>query len=162
MKRSILPSLTAFLLVFALMRVQGAPIAARVPGGILGLEFAWYDITFEFRMLYIEYRVVILNIWLDFLFILAYTWFLLSACKAVAPRFINRAIPRFFARLAVMAALFDMVENVAMLGRLYHWFGQFAVPLAFICAAIKFAAVALVLLFLLYSLLWRKMLPRAI
>jgi hypothetical protein len=121
MKRSLLSSLIAFLIMLIIMRVQGAPIAARVPGGILGLEFAWYDLVFEGKLLFIEHRIVILNIWLDFLFILAYTCFLVTACKAVGDRSGKTGAARFFARVVLLAGVFDVVENVAMLGRLYFW-----------------------------------------
>jgi hypothetical protein len=162
MKRSLLSSLIAFLIMLIIMRVQGAPIAARVPGGILGLEFAWYDLVFEGKLLFIEHRIVILNIWLDFLFILAYTCFLVTACKAVGDRSGKTGAARFFARVVLLAGVFDVVENVAMLGRLYFWFGPAAPQVACICAALKFLALAFVLLFLLYALLSGRAVRRPI
>ncbi|RYZ21214.1 MAG: hypothetical protein EOO16_13900 [Chitinophagaceae bacterium] len=155
MKKSFFSALAFFVLMLLVMRVQGAPLSARVPGGILALEFAWSDLLFGLRLEWMGRGRVLANIWLDFLFIIAYTWFFVASCGLLRARYNGRA-PVVVARVAFLAALLDIAENILMLGRIYGFFGAFAPPIAFICAALKFIAVAIVVIFLLNAWLFRR------
>jgi hypothetical protein len=91
-------------------------------------------------------EVVLRNIYFDFLFILAYTWFLATACIAVKNKWSH-----FFQGLAFSAGAFDVLENFLMIMVLNGRFNLSTLQIIYYCAAVKFILATLVLIYLLLS-----------
>jgi hypothetical protein len=84
MKTKLLISFLFLAATFIVMRWQGTGlITPQSPKGILDLEFAKTSDRFHQLQLFWNHEIVLQNIYLDFLFIIAYSWFLVTACKAV-------------------------------------------------------------------------------
>ena len=122
-------------------------ITPQSPRGIIDLEFAKTPERFFQLRLFWNIENVLQNIYLDFLFIIAYAWFLVTACKAVNNKWTNT-----FSGLALSAAAFDVLENFLMILILNGRFDPSVLQIVFYCAAIKFILAAIVVLYLLISL----------
>lgn len=139
------------------MRVQGAPLVTLFSNdGIVDLEFAWSDQRFRGLMLLWDDGVVLVNLWLDFLFIGAYTWLLSSCCWMQMPRYRKAGIPNGFAAAALAAGAFDILENVCLLARIGLWEQPLLLKGAAIAAGLKFSLIFLIVLFLLFSVTLRR------
>ena len=151
--RSLLLSFLAVLVMLFVMGWQGRLLESPVsPMGILALEFARTPERLAQLRLFMNGAHVTWNIILDFLFIAAYTWFLVSACQYLRTRIRWEKWSTRFISIAVAAGLFDVFENFLML---LIWNGRFSpqvLQVVFYCAMIKFILVAAVLLFILGSL----------
>jgi hypothetical protein len=161
MKRSLLVPLFSVVLMIIVMRLQGAALVTAVcPRGIVDLEFAWNNTRFDAITGALNHDDIWTNLVLDFLFIASYRWFLVIACRRMRPRYSTNAAPAFFVIFFVMltkgAALLDVIENSMLMLRLAGNTGAGLLPVAGTCAAIKFGTIAAVLLFLLYSVLFRR------
>ncbi|GAA4329675.1 hypothetical protein GCM10023184_20380 [Flaviaesturariibacter amylovorans] len=140
------------------MRYQGAalvhsPVSKR---GIIDLEFAWTEARFAELMALWKPWEVTLNFYLDFLFIVAYTWFFWTAARHMRARFRKPAVPGVFAALALAAGGLDVVENGLLLFRVLGGSGTWALQGAALAAALKFAALAAVAAFLLWTAVSRR------
>ena len=96
-----------------------------------------------------------MNIWLDFLFIVSYTLFLSLAAAICAMKWsagIMRQLGLTLVRLAYLAGILNVTENLLMLQGITGNFTSLSPKLTYYCAAIKFGLVALILLYLLVSL----------
>lgn len=148
MKRNLLISFLFFIVMIFVMRWQGsALVTPQSPRGIIDLEFAKTPERFLQLRLFWNMETVFQNIYLDFLFIVAYTWFLVTACKAVNNNWSNT-----FSGLALSAAAFDVLENFLMILVLNGRFSPSVLQIVFYCAAIKFILAGIVVLYLLISL----------
>jgi hypothetical protein len=141
----------SFLLIvvmFITMRWQGVDlITPQSPKGILDLEFAKTAQRFHQLQLFWNHETVLQNIYLDFLFIMAYTWFLVTACKTV-----NNTKSNLFSGLAISAGAFDVLENFLMI---LIWNGRFEPALlqvVYYAATIKFLLAGIVAGYLILSL----------
>ena len=131
-----------------IMRWQGSNLVTpQSPKGILDLEFAKTTERFYQLQLFWNHEVVLQNIYLDFLFILAYTWFLFTACKAA-----NNARSTIFSALAISAAAFDFLENFLMILVWNVRFDPSVLQIVFYVAAIKVLLIVIVIGFLILSL----------
>ena len=134
--------------MFLVMRWQGSSLVTpQSPKGIIDFEFAK---TFEkFRQLqfFWNHETVLQNIYLDFLFILAYTWFLVTACKAV-----KNSKSNLFSGLSFSAAAFDVLENFLMILVWNEKFSPSVLQIVFYVAAIKFLLIVIVIGYLILSL----------
>lgn len=122
-------------------------ITPQSPKGIIDLEFAKTPERLLQLQLFWNHETVLKNIYLDFIFILSYAWFLVSACKAV-----NNNRSTIFQGIAISAAAFDVLENFLMI---LVWNGRFApsvLQLVFYAAAIKFLLAGIVIGYLILSL----------
>jgi len=148
MKRNLLISFLFLVVMIVVMRWQGnnlvTPHSAR---GIIGLEFAKTSERLAQLQLFWNHEAVLQNIYLDFLFIIAYTWFLMTACKAVKNKKSN-----LFSALAISAAAFDVLENFLMILIWNDRFDPRLLQAVFYCALINFILVALVIIFLAIAL----------
>ncbi|TCZ73892.1 hypothetical protein [Flaviaesturariibacter aridisoli] len=145
----------AFFLMIAMavtLQVQGRALSRHAAAGILALEFAWTEDRFQDLMYRWLREDVLTNLWLDFLFIPAYGWFFRLAAQAQGPR-LSAAWAKRFAWLAVVACLCDVCENGLLLARVYHEVRHGLLVPAALFAAIKFALLLCVLLFVLYGLI---------
>jgi hypothetical protein len=130
------------------MRWQGSGlITPQSSKGILDLEFAKTAERFHQLQLFWNHETVLQNIYLDFLFIIIYTWFLFTACKVV-----NNVKSNLFSGLAISAAAFDVLENFLMI---LVWNGRFEpslLQIVYYTAVIKFLLAGIVVGYLLLSL----------
>ena len=131
------------------MRYQGRLLITPVsPSGILDLEFARTNDQLNRLKLFWDLNVVRINIYLDFLFIAAYTWFLVSVCNRIKKSTGGVQWPQMISGMAVTAGLFDVCENFLMLLVLNARFDSWLMQIVFYCALIKFILIALVLIYL--------------
>ena len=122
-------------------------ITPQSPKGILDLEFAKTPERLHQLQLFWNYKAVTQNIYLDFVFIIAYTWFLMIACKAV-----NNNRSQAFSGLALSAAAFDVLENFILILVWNEKFQPSALAIVYYVATIKFLLAGIVVGYLILSL----------
>ncbi len=151
--KSFLLAFGTTVIVFLLLRWQSAPlITSTTPTGILALEFC--DSIPELN--------TILNVWnintvvwaviIDFLFIAGFGACFYYGSKLVFSKFSNW-VTRFMISFSFVAPLLDVIEDILMLVTLSGTHSTFILLLTKYVAIIKFAAAAIVVLYLLVSLL---------
>jgi hypothetical protein len=152
MNRQLLVSFVLLVLMVFVMRWQGSSLVTpQSPKGIIDLEFAKTADRYHQLQLFWNPQDVKQNIYLDFLFIIAYTWFLVTACKVLGSRSsLKRS--NVFAGLAMSAGAFDVLENFLMLLVLNGKFSTSVLQIVYYCAAIKFILAGIVVLYLILSL----------
>lgn len=148
MKRNLVISFLFLMATFIVMRCQGSGlITPQSPKGVLDLEFAKTPERFHQLQLFWNREMVLQNIYLDFLFIIAYTWFLVTGSKVV-----NNTKSSLFSGFAISAGAFDVLENFLMI---LVWNGRFEPSLlqvVYYAAAIKFLLAGIVVGYLILSL----------
>lgn len=122
-------------------------VTPQSPKGILDLEFAKTRERFHQLQLFWNHETVLQNIYLDFLFIIAYCWFLVTVCKAV-----NNTKSNFFSGLAVSAGAFDVLENFLMILVWNRQFEPSLLQVVYYAAAIKFLLAGIVVSYLILSM----------
>jgi len=148
----------ATLVVMIALQVIGAPLQTEAaPGGIVTFEFAG-DVATARHIIESWQGATLastgLSLGLDFLFLLLYGAAISMACVGLAERLMMRhsrfaALGVALAWGAWLASLLDAIENLALIRLLLGDFNAIWPPLAYGCAAVKFA---LVLAGLLYTL----------
>lgn len=137
------------------MRWQGAGlILPNTPSGILALEFANTPEKLGYVLSFWNKSTVQLNIYLDFLFIVAYTWFFVvaSAISAIKWQWSwMQLFGKMCIRLAFLAGILDIVENILMLQSVSGYYNSYSLHLTWYCAAIKFGIVILILSYILIT-----------
>ncbi|NHZ85384.1 MAG: hypothetical protein GWP19_05830 [Planctomycetia bacterium] len=105
-----------------------------------------------------------LSLGIDFLFLVVYAIFFATACYMVAQKFINKynwmyKFGMLLTKLQFVAALFDAIENVALI-QLLHGSNSSLFPLiAYYFASIKFAIIVVGIIYLIigiFTLLFQK------
>ena len=139
------------------MRWQGADLQNTVSlHGIVDLEFANTSQRLYELLSRWELSMVKMNIRLDFLFIVAYTLFFSIASESCAEKWPEKTVPRqagfFFARVAYVAGVLDIAENLLMLQSINGNFTGVSLQITFYCAVIKFLLLAVIIIYLLASL----------
>jgi hypothetical protein len=130
------------------MRWQGSSLVTpQSPKGIIDLEFAKTSAKLQQLQFFWNHGTVLQNIYLDFLFIAAYTWFLFGACKTM-----NNSKSNLFSGLAISAAAFDVLENFLMILVWNERFSPSILQIVFYVAAIKFLLIVIVIGYLILSL----------
>lgn len=156
MKKNLSVSAIAALLMFVVMRWQGSSLkTATSPRAIVDLEFADSPQKLHDLLIGWDMSVVKMNVWLDFLFIVAYVAFLSVAAEFCAmkwPAGMGRKAGLWLARLAYVAGILDIAENLLMLQSVAGHFNPASLQLTYYCAAVKFSIAAMVILYLLISL----------
>lgn len=153
----LLLSLAGLIAIFLWMRNQGAPLkTALTPMGILDLEFAWTQEKTESVML--AWRNVLdtarMNIYIDFLFLIAYTAFLSLGCTFFAAKTTGKwsAFGNKLSKTVILAGVFDVAENALMLTSLQGTPNNMTSMITATFAALKFAIAAAAVLYLLVSI----------
>ena len=150
-------SFAATIVMILVMQWQGASLVTpQSPAGIIDLEFARTAENFLRLRLFMDENNIVRNLYLDFLFIAAYAWFLVTACKAAGLRTGRTKAADLFSSLALSAALFDICENFLLLLILNGRFGTSSLQIVYFIAWIKFLLAGAVLLYLLISLFLPK------
>jgi hypothetical protein len=156
MKRKLTLSAAASVVMFMALRIQGAALKTPVSKrAIVDLEFA--DTPQRVHELFGIWNIetVRCNIWIDFLFIIAYVSFLSMAAAATAEKWKMKGMKKIgllFSRLAFVAGLLDICENTFMLQTCTGNFTPVSLQLTFYCAAFKFIFAGAIILYLLISL----------
>ncbi|HEX6333829.1 MAG TPA: hypothetical protein VFZ78_06365 [Flavisolibacter sp.] len=152
MKKNFWISLLSVIVMIMVMRWQGAALVTpQTPRGIIDLEFAGTVDRFRSMRMFIDSNAAMVNLYLDFLFIISYVWFLSSAAK-LAERTGFRLIPSEWpVRIAFLAGLLDIGENMLLLDALAAGGTRFTLQLTWWLALIKFTAAGIVVLFLLLA-----------
>ena len=141
-------SFAFFVIMMVVMRGQGRSlITPQSPKGIIDLEFAKTGGRFQQLQLFWNPEAVLQNLYLDFLFIVAYTWFFVTACKAV-----KNTKSNIFSALTISAAAFDVLENLLLILVLNGKFNPSVLQIVFYAASIKFLLIVTVIAFLILSL----------
>lgn len=156
MKQKLLVAAFACVLMFAALRWQGASLITNAsPKGIVDLEMATQARQITLLMDTWDLSVVKMNIWIDFLFIVSYVALLALASESVAAKWKNqgmRMIGLTLARVAVVAGVLDIGENLLMLQTIAGNFTVVSLQMTHYFATIKFTLAAVVLIYLLISI----------
>lgn len=141
------------------MRWQGQTLVNAVsPKGIIDLEFAkTSEKLIALKTGWIK-KDVTTNIYLDFLFIISYTWFFILACLYIKKVAKASTISSVFITVAIVAGLLDVLENCLMLFTISHSNNARALEFTYYSALLKFVLIGILILYLLLSvsLLKRK------
>ena len=156
MKKNLTVAAIASFLMVVVLRWQGAPLKTPLsPRAIVDLELAGTPQRLHALLMNWDLSVVKMNIWLDFLFIVSYTLFLSIAAAICAMKWqagIMRQLGLTLVRLAYLAGILDVTENLLMLQSITGNFTSLSLQLTYYCASIKFGLAAIILLYLLVSL----------
>ncbi len=131
----------------AVLQHIGAPLPTdAAPAGILSFEFAGSVPKAQAMIASWNARAQVhagLSLGLDFLYPLVYAAAISLACLAAAPHLpgVGPALAQGLSRAIWLAAALDYVENIALIQLLLGSTQAIWPPLAWICAAIKFAIV---------------------
>lgn len=152
MKRNLLISFALLIISIIVMRWQGSSLITPIsPKGIIDIEFARTAERFHQLRLFLNQSVIITNIYIDFIFIAAYTWFLVAACRYIRSKTGWNRWSNMFGSLAISAGLFDVCENFLLLMIINGRFSTSLLEVVFWSAAIKFVLAGFVVLYLLLS-----------
>lgn len=140
------------LVILLLLRWQGKDMMhPSTPSGILALEFANTPEKLNYVLSFWNRNMVRNNILIDFLFILAYTWFFVTALAITAGKWqhhLMKQLGAWLIRLSFLAAMLDVVENILMLQSIAGHYSVYSLQLTWYCASIKFGIVILVLVYI--------------
>lgn len=154
-KHWLLSLLLTFCTAF-LMQWQGMPLKSEAtPIGIVNLELANTEELFQKIMSIWDNPTVQLNIWLDFLFIPAYTYFFVSSLWWIREKHQNswmKSAGQNLNILAYLACILDIVENIFMLFAIGGNYSGLSLQLMAIIASLKFICIAFILIYLIVSL----------
>lgn len=162
MKKSSLYFLIASIfsiIMIVVLRWQGKELMhPSTPSGILALEFANTPEKLTTVLAAWNKEVVQNNILLDFLFIIAYTWFFILGVAKSTTQWTNRFMQQLGAtgiRMAFLAGILDITENILMLQSIHGHYSASSLQLTWYCAAIKFIIVIILLLFMILTTVTR-------
>lgn len=146
----------ASLLMIFLLQWQGSVLKTQFsPRGIIDLEFADTPRRLHELLMGWDVSIVKINIWLDFLFIVSYVILLSLASEISALKYplgFMRETGLVMARLAYLAGVLDIAENLLMLQSINGNFTSASLQLTYYCALVKFLLAGLILVYLLISL----------
>lgn len=147
------------IIMIIVLRWQGKELMQpSTPSGILALEFANTPEKLQVVLNAWNKETVQNNILLDFLFIIAYTWFFVVGVATSTTQWMNRFMQQFGAtgiRMAFLAGILDITENILMLQSIYGHYTASSLQLTWYCAAIKFLIVIILLLFMILTAVTR-------
>jgi hypothetical protein len=150
-------SLLLVLVSGAIMQFQGRSLkTASNPIGIVDLELA--DTVTELKAVLMNWDadIVRLNIWIDFIFILAYTFFFIQSIQLILAKYRPICIQQLgkkLIKLAYVAAVLDVIENILMLASIMGHYSAGSVLATASIATLKFLIIAIILIYLVGSLL---------
>ncbi len=157
MKKNLSVAAIGCVIMLIIMRWQGAGLITPVsPKGIVDLELATTTLRVQELLLRWNMASLKMNIWLDFLFIVSYVLFFSIATETVSnkwpdPGFMRKA-GLWLARLAYVAGVFDIAENLLMLQTVSGNHTNASLHLTYYCAILKFGLIACIVVYLLVSL----------
>ncbi|MCJ7802113.1 MAG: hypothetical protein MUP82_07130 [Candidatus Marinimicrobia bacterium] len=156
-KRILIFSGILTIIIFFALRYFGNPlITNNAPGGIISFELAKDN----------DQSIAIISSWdlnakvnaglslgIDFLFLIVYAIFFATACYLVAQKYINKNNLMYktgllIAKLQFVAALFDAIENIALIKLLLGSNNSIFPTIAYYFASIKFALIAIGIIYI--------------
>ena len=156
MKKNLSVAAVASVLMIVILRWQGSSLKTiHSPRAIVDLEFAGTPLRLYELLAGWDHSVVKVNIWLDFLFIVSYVLFLSVASELCAMKWgtsIMREIGLTLIRVAYMAGILDIAENLLMLQAVDGNFTNPSLQLTYYFAAVKFILAAIIVIYILVSL----------
>lgn len=160
--------------MFLVMGKTGRPLKTKeTPNGILNLELAYSPqkataVLAAWTKNEIQPVDIITaaknNTWWDFIFIFFYGSFLCTACLTIAEVFqynnyIHRT-GRFLARLIIVAAILDVMENIGMFQELNGNTSEFITCFTSTCSIFKWLMVITVILFVIITGVYALMISK--
>ncbi|MES2372623.1 MAG: hypothetical protein V4557_08590 [Bacteroidota bacterium] len=157
MKKNISVAAILTVIMVIVMRWQGNALVNTIsPGGIINLEFADTPQRLQELLSHWDIATIKTNIWLDFLFIVSYVLFLSVAAELCAERWPENSVPQqaglFFARMAYLAGMLDVIENLLMLQSIQGNYTVTSLQFTFYFAAVKFLLAGVIIVYLIASL----------
>jgi hypothetical protein len=147
--------LLATILVFILMRIQGASLFSQFsPGGIVDFELARTADQVQKYLLIWNNAVIKWNITIDFFFIITYTWLLYAWLKWIRQflqSVIRQNINLWLSRAVVLVGVLDVLENCLMLFTIKGLYNAFSLEATYWFAVVKFALAGLTLMYILLN-----------
>lgn len=144
------------IMMMAVMRWHGDVLKTPdTPRAIVELELANKPEQVQALLSIWSVKDVRLNIQIDFLFIVAYVVFLALASEGVIAKWrfpIMQFLGWLMARLALVAGLLDIAENLLMLQTIDQHYSTLSLELTRYAALLKFGLVGIVLIYLLISI----------
>lgn len=137
------------------MRWMGNGLESKVsPLGIVSFELTQkFDAAQEIIQA-VGQRPLQWNIAVDFLFLVAYTFFFFFCCKAIMQQFRSSGLKTLgfiFLELSVLAGVLDLVENIAMLITLGGYGSNISVGVSYYTAIAKFVAIIIILVYIIVA-----------
>jgi hypothetical protein len=155
MRQKILVPLILTILVFILMRMQGASLfTSYSPGGIIEFELARTPEQVQKYLLLWKNSVIKWNITIDFFFIIAYTWLLYNWLQWIRQYLqtpIRQNINSWLSKAVVLVGVLDVLENCLMLFTIKELYNAFSLEATYWFAVIKFALAGLTLVYILLN-----------
>lgn len=141
-------SFILFLAFTILMQWQGSVLKqVAIPSGILALEFATDHQQVHFLLTYWTRHDLIMNIGLDFGYILTYTYFFISTLRFISISFVHwHQLSQFYAfmgKLFWVAFVSDIIENLCMLNTISGTENSLVLRITMYMAIIKFLVIFL-------------------
>lgn len=150
-------SFVFFLAMTIVMQWQGASLKIAIaPSGILALEFANREILLFPLLSNWKLNVVRMNIFLDFIYIVSYTLFFITSLKRLVQKYSKgfyHNVGSALINIALMAALFDIVENVFMLFTISNQYNSISLEITSLFASLKFILIVFIILYLVLAFL---------
>ena len=151
-------SIVGTLVMFYIMSTTGKPLITNTtPLGILDLEFAYNSIKVEQIMTAWKNLIdtALINTYWDFLYLFFYAFLLVNICKLIHHRLPHTygKVGLLFARLAILAAFLDIIENGFMLHVLNNNYNATSLKLMVAASVLKWAVVLIVVLYSLAGLI---------
>lgn len=147
--------LLATILVFILMRIQGASLFSQFsPGGIVDFELARTSDQVQKYLLLWNNAVIKWNITIDFFFIITYTWLLYAWLKWIRQflqSVIRQNINLWLSKAVVLVGVLDVLENCLMLFTIKGLYNAFSLEATYWFAVVKFALAGLTLMYILLN-----------
>lgn len=137
------------------MRWMGAGLESKVsPLGIVSFELTKSFSAAKEIIQVVGQRSLQWNIAIDFLFLIAYTFFFFFCCKAIMQQFRSSGLKTLgfiFLELSVLAGVLDLIENIAMLITLGGYGSDISVGVSYYTAITKFILIAILLVYILVA-----------
>lgn len=157
--KKLLFSLAFLVVMIVIMQLQGKGLKTPVTqAGIVDLEFAKTPLRANECLAAWPQNVARINTYIDFIFIISYVLFLVTALKAVPGRrgafWVRTA--RVFVFLVLVAGLFDCLENIQMLRYMGGTTESWVIYSTYWLALSKFLLLSAAVLFLLFGWLARR------
>ena len=148
MKRNLLLSFFLLIGVTAALWWQGTSLVTpQSPRGIIDLEFAKTAEHFRQLQFFWNNETALQNIYLYFLLVIAYSWFLATACKLLA-----NVRSNLFATLALSAGAFNVLGNFLMVLIWNQRFAPSLLQMVFYASVIKCLLIVIVIGFIILSI----------
>ena len=153
MKKQLLFSFIAVIIFLFLMRWQGSELITPVsPNGIVDLEFAGTPLRFIYLSLFMKTGTILINLYLDYLFMASYVWFFISAIRYCSFETGWLKISGIFIGISWAAGMLDFLENSILILIINEQLAVRFIRLVYYLALFKFILAGLVILFLMVSL----------